>query len=166
MESFEISAFYRGMSADYDCERPLLLRTRKDREPRNTDKVVHQRADAWFEQRFGIRYRSQALLVTSSIFTAKLYAATARHVFRVIPLGPYKYCWSAKVRDMVSLSTAGGTIEDMLYASCYIESDLTQAHDSGNEVMLYCEEYVAIPSHLLGDLDVEPAHETSVIISA
>jgi hypothetical protein len=132
---------------------------RKDRKPRNTPLPIHTRSDDWFYSRFGTRYRSQALFVTSRLSTASCYAtyetinaSPAVAVVRVIPLGPYTFCWSPKVNDLVSIVTdasAVDRVEDYLDAATYQEADLKGAFDSGNEVMLACEEYVTIPYHLL-----------------
>lgn len=145
-------AFYRGTSKGEPSEAPYIGTTRKDRKPRNIANAIHLRADDWFENRFGVKYRSQALFLSSSRFTAQHYAASEKHVVRIIPLGTYKYCWSPNVRDLLSRfkePSAVDHVNDILGAAGYIESDLLGAHKSEHEVMLYCEKYIAIPLHLL-----------------
>ncbi len=152
MESFEVLPFFRGVSEGFPVDAALIRETRRDRLPRNTDLKIHAMADSWFEKRFGIKYRSQALIVTSCRFTARGYAASDKHVVRVIPLGPYKYCWSRELVDMLSISLGSpllNGIEDILDRAGYVESDLAGAHNTRHEVMLFCEKYVAIPVHLL-----------------
>ncbi len=163
-ETFEVLPFYRGM-AKHDPNVPIVVETRKDRVPRDTDKAIHGRADAWFERRFGIKYRSQSVFITSNKFTAAGYAGhSERHVFRIIPLGSYRYCWSPKALDMLALvASASMPIEDLLAGAGYTESSLQRAHDLGHEVMLFCEEYIAIPSHLI-DGKLPPGAQPSPII--
>ena len=168
MESFETLSFYRGMSRHYSVETPVICEPRKNRRPRNTPKELHERADKWFEMKFGVKYRSHAVLLTSNVFIARAYAASEKHLFRVIPLGPYKFCWSKNIEDMLSLtvrSCAGGALEHALNGASYIESNLKEAHKSGNEVMLYCEKYIAIPIHMLSDAAVSNGHQSKLIIS-
>lgn len=151
-ETFEVLAFFRGVSARVAVDTPSILSPRKKRAPRNTSPEMHALADAWFERRFGVKYRSQALFVTSSSFAARGYAETERHVVRVIPLGPYRYCWSPQVRDMLSMSLdKAGNVESTLDAAGYIESNLHLAHELGHEVMLYCDKYIAVPTYMLDE---------------
>lgn len=152
MESFESLAFYRGITTGPVPVSPLIVKARKNRLPKNTPLEVHERADKWFETKFGVRYRSQAVFVTSRQFIADGYAASPQHVVRVIPLGDYRYCWSPKVYDFLTVSidpSNSKNIEGFLDRSGYIESDLRAAHTVGYEVMIFCERYVAIPLSLL-----------------
>jgi hypothetical protein len=159
IESFETLAFYRGLS-NGDCPTaPVIIRTRKDRKPRDLPLHIHDQADSWFNHRFGIRYRSQAVFVTGSRFIAQNYANSPRHVVRVIPLGAYRYCWSPKNSDLLFYRTKQDTIavEDYLESSGYAESGLRSACTSGNEVMLFCDSYIAIPVGLLDPSTVDTA---------
>jgi hypothetical protein len=166
METFEVLPFFRGMS-NYDPNVPAVIKTRMDRVPRNTDKVIHDRADAWFERQFGHKYRSQAVFLTSAFFTASGYAKHSnKNVFRIIPLGPYRYCWSPKVPDFLALTTgANSSIEKLLAGAGYTESGLQQAHDMGNEVMLFCERYIAIPSHFIDEKTFAEPEYSPIILS-
>ncbi|WP_198120343.1 hypothetical protein [Massilia rhizosphaerae] len=169
INSFETLAFYRGISSQTSIEHPSVRNVRKDRIPRNMPQEIHDRADAWFNEKFGVRYRSQALFVTSSMFIATNYATTPENVVRVIPIGPYRYCWSKKCSDLLFFKASENkiTIEGYLNDSDYIETDLADAFSSGNEVMLYCEQYVAIPLRLLQTKESETAaKEKSVLILA
>lgn len=134
---------------------------------------MHDAADLWFEKRFGIRYRSQALFVTSLDYIASAYADNRNHVVRIVPLGAYKYCWSPVIADMLMISVglqSADKLDELLANGDYRESDLQSAHDSGHEVMVFCEQYITIPIHLIGDgsssLFDGPASEASVILPA
>lgn len=145
--SFESLEFYRGVTGTVVAESPTVRKVRPNRLPRNMPPAIHQRADLWFERKFGIRYRSQALFVTSSVFVANNYAVPAGNVVRIIPTGPYKYCWSPVRKDLLFYCSVAPdvSIEDYLEQGNYIDSDLLAAHVSGNEVMLFCENYISIP---------------------
>lgn len=101
MASFETLNFFRGVSVRYNCQHPTIHETRRNRQPKDSPINFHNVADSWFFSRFGIRYRSQSLLVTSRLLTAGVYAATPAHVMRILPLSEYRYCWSPNVMDLL-----------------------------------------------------------------
>lgn len=157
--------FYRGVSARYDTTHPAVHKLRRNRRPRDSAPAFHEIADAWFHARFGVRYRSQSLLVTSKHFTAQAYAASPAHVMRIVPLTAYSYCWSPSAVDLLfaanKLAKAGAQeIEDYLASLGYREDDLAGAHASGNEVMLHCESFITIPV----EYSVTQERSTSVIL--
>ncbi|KAA5842656.1 hypothetical protein F2A38_10640 [Pseudomonas chlororaphis] len=154
MDTFENLSFFRGVSAKYAVDRPQILTPRADRRPKDSPKAFHKIADQWFERNFGIPYRSKGLFLTSQLVSASTYAATVDHVMRIIPLSDYRYCWSPKVKDLIfsaqRLATSSPQeIENHLDSLSYSETDLQAAYDMGNEVMLYCENYIAIPISLV-----------------
>lgn len=166
VDSFERVPFFRGVSEKYQTDRPSVLSPRRDRRPRNSSYGFHGVADNWFDKRFGIAYRSQGLFLTPNVLSASAYAYSLAHVMRVIPIGGYRYCWSPKISDLLFAATrlaeAGAKeVEAYLDSAEYRETDLQEAHDSGHEIMLYCERYIAIPIELLGDL---PVSQTPAII--
>ncbi|WP_143451073.1 hypothetical protein [Janthinobacterium sp. BJB301] len=148
ISSFETLEFYRGISDTDKIVSPIVHKTRMDRLPRNMSKHLHDEADRWFEQHFGIKYRSQALFVSSSWDTARNYASDDNHVVRIIPTTPYRFCWSPELADLieyVATANTGQTISDFLSQNGYLDADLMAAHASGNEVMVHCREYIAFP---------------------
>jgi len=85
---------------------------------------------------------------------------------RVVPLSTYRYSWSPTVSDLLFSATRLATasakaIEEYLDSAQYREIGLDEAHDTGNEVMLYCEQYIAIP---VGLLDATPDPNNRYII--
>lgn len=150
--TFEIFTAYRGISSDSRMDAPFIKKVRKNRVPRDIPIDVHLGADDWFFENFGIRYRSQALFITGNPVSASHYAASSRHIVRVIPLGEYKICWSPINSDLFLYGNHAKeeTIEKYLELGRYQESDLEEAIKSGHEIMLYCDQYIAIPVHLLG----------------
>lgn len=159
MHSFENLVFLRGTSAKFDPSNCTIQRVRKDRKPRDTPLHLHNAADEWFLKNFGVRFRSQAILLSSSQQTATAYASNPSNVHRIIPIDQYKFCWSPKVTDMLQLIDATTTPEMLwaaLTASAYQADDLKSAYESRNEVMLFCENYIAVPIKLINIAPVVP----------
>lgn len=155
MSTFEVLPFYRGVSQKYPSDRPSLLTPRHDRRPKNSSIAFHEIADRWFERRFGVRYRSQGVFITSGLLSATTYAASPAHVMRVVPLSDYRFCWSPRVSDLLFGAnkfdkSSTDEIEVYLDSADYRDHGLQEAHDAGHEVMLHCERYIAIPVPLLG----------------
>ena len=76
---------------------------------------------------------------------------------RIVPLTGYRYCWSAKVADLLfkakELANAEqSSIAAFLEEAQYQESDLEGAYRAGHEIMLSCDLFVAIPVSLLDSL--------------
>lgn len=167
MSTFEIIPFYRGFSRKHSIDRPSVIVPRRNRRPKNSPAHFHNIADEWFRKRFGIQYRSQGVFVTSSIVAASSYAESPDYVMRVIPIDAYAYCWSPKISDLLfaanSMKSASrDEIESYLDSALYRDSELQNAHSSGHEVMLWCERYVAIPAHLLGD-NLQPDRKSIIL---
>lgn len=151
-ETFEFLSFYRGVSARYETRHPTLHATRRDRLPRDMKPELHQLADEWFFKKFGIKYRSQSLFLSSDENVATSYAASAFHVMRIIPIGEYSYCWSSSIQDLLQICITDQREENLLHTlenSNYKQTDLAQAHAYRHEVMLFCERYICIPNHLI-----------------
>jgi hypothetical protein len=135
MSSFEKLAFYRGLSKNYEISQPTVHATRKNRLPRDMQQHIHEAADNWF-------------FLSSNINIVSAYAATPDHIARVIPLGPYKYCWSSQITDLLEIcmhATDVNIFRDELANSRYKEEGLADAHRLGHEVMLFCDSYVCVP---------------------
>lgn len=146
--TFETLKFFRGIKDQIPLDRPSIHETRMDRRPRDSALHLHSAADNWFNEKFGTRYRSQALFVTSDWATARLYASSDDRVFRIVPLTDYKFCWSPQLKDFLEYGlrpNQAETISQFLDRSDYTEIDLLAAHGSGHEVMLHCAEYLAVP---------------------
>ena len=167
MSTFESLAFYRGVSDKYPADRPYIFTPRCDRRPKNSPLRFHEIADQWFESRFGIAYRSRGLFLTSGLLSATTYAASPDHVMRIVPLTIHSYCWSPSVSDLLFEANrlANSPIEEIesfLDSAQYCEGDLKDAHDTGYEVMLFCEQYIAIPVGLLDG--VQSSNRRSIIL--
>lgn len=154
-KSFENLSFFRGVSNPLQSQEPKLYSTRKNRIPRDMPTEFHTDADIWFESTFGTKYRTQSVFVSSNLFTATQYAhnKSLANVIRVIPIGPYKYCWSEKYNDLLSYVQYSDklTIHEYLSLGNYTETNLDNASQTGNEVMLACDQYIGVPVNLLAD---------------
>lgn len=152
MHSFENLPFYRGVTNDIPLDRPSLIRTRKDRKPRDTPVQLHDAANKWFKASFNVAYRSEAVFLTPSLLTAQLYAKSPDHCVRIVPIGNYSYCWSSKCSDFMYLIKDTPSIDLLtirLIDANYQTANLDHAHRSGNELMLSCDNYIAVPVGLL-----------------
>jgi hypothetical protein len=147
MNTFENNIFFRGFSFGDSASIPFVGKVRKDRAPRNMPLDIHRRADKWFEAKFGIKYRSQSLFLSGSFSVSRGYASSDNDVFRILPLDSYKFCWSPKYFDLLGYlpSGTGLSVEEYLEKGDYQETGLDDAKKSGHEVMLYCDEYIAVP---------------------
>jgi hypothetical protein len=164
MSTFESLSFFRGVSRRYPKDKPSIQTVRKNRSPRNSPLIFHKVADAWFRARFGLSYRSESLFVTSRVISAAAYAEDKTSVVRIIPISPYRFCWSPNVSDLLFAArrlTDRHEIESFLDKASYSEQDLNSAHASGNEVMVSCERYVAIPLALL---PLDPSTSSGTLI--
>lgn len=75
------------------------LNVRKDRKPRDTDIVIHDLMDFYFEKKFNVRLRSQGVFTTKSYMAATEYGIP--HIF--FPIGDYDYYWNDSVDDVYTL---------------------------------------------------------------
>lgn len=168
MHSFETLPFYRGVSNDLSLDHPSFFRTRKDRKPRDTPNHLHEAANSWFKASFGIAYRSEAVFLTPNRLTAQLYGKSPDHCVRIVPLGDYSYCWSRNCSDFLHLVKDKPTIEQLttrLQDAHYETNNLALAQQSGNELMLFCEAYIAIPIGLLLDSTKSEPPNSTIILS-
>lgn len=79
------------------------IKAKKDRTPVNTKKVIHELVDDWFNDKFGIRARSQAFFCTSDTYQAQEYGFP----FLVFPEGKFQIIHSDKVKDLFIQLTPG-----------------------------------------------------------
>lgn len=168
MNTFEALVFYRGVSANNPTDKPYIKTPRKDRKPKSSPAQFHQFADEWFLQKFGIPYRSQGLFVTSKILTASSYAATDLHIVRIIPSTTYTYCWSPKVSDLLFIAkdmanSSKSEVHQLLDEMEYCEDSLDLASQKGNEVMLFCEQFISIP---IGLFNIQKPIASKIILPA
>lgn len=149
--NFEIHTALRGLSGEKKVNSPFVGEMPRNRQPKDLPISLHNRADQWFDEKFGIRYRSKAIFITGSEFIAQSHAYSDQHVVRIVPLSSYKFCWSPLIKDLFSFgnSSNGATIEEYLDSGNYRQDGLEEALLSGNEIMLHCDQFIAIPTWML-----------------
>jgi len=126
---------------------------RKDRQPLNTPKEVHDFLDKHFQKIYGIKLRSNSLFCTLNRSDASSYGST----YIIFPIGKYKIFFNPNVLDMVyALLDITGKApvsikkEDVEKHEDEI-IDVVQGYIEGvpsiytdAEIMLYGSEYLAI----------------------
>lgn len=130
---------FRGMRNFEGNEK--IIKTRKYRKPLHTPEHIHKEADAIFENKFGIKFRSQSVFCTSDIDVASAYGDI---VVRVEPIGDYKVCWSPTCSDFTDIMNTNMNVSQFIINHKYQVGDVLSAIDSKNEIMLYCESYKVI----------------------
>jgi hypothetical protein len=131
--------------------------TLPNRKPRDTSFEVHQIADQWFLEKFGIRYRSDhVVFVTSNEAIASDYGNAGI----IIPIGNFSFCWTSQYEDIFydklrdnyiqftidSMAnkkklTKKQVIIDTLENAHYQDTNLKAAIDAQTEIMIHCQKY-------------------------
>ena len=88
---------YRGMRERFAPD-AVLKWPRTNRRPLTTNGDVHKAADEFFDETFGIRFRSNSIFATGDKETAAYYG----DVYAIFPLDEPKLCWSEDVNDMTN----------------------------------------------------------------
>ena len=171
---FDFKPLKRGMK-----NKPSILidNVRSDRRPMSTPLPIHEFMDNWFYEKFGIRFRSNAMFVTKSQGSARFYG----NVYNVFPIGEFKYCYSSTIDDLYAtiankiesklsshyapltnekfndflsdednLEFAIDIVEKILTESKYVDNDLKYV-SYNPEIMINCKTYLAIKSDLYDD---------------
>lgn len=152
---------------DYFREDFKLKRVRKERDPVDTPKLVHNWVDDWFYKKFGVRARSNSLFASFNYRQANSYGAEAYIAF---PVGQYKAISSHKVDDLFGVivtakNKLGGPDAHMFDTNTWLEGlspdkqielkaymysrlddadyrDKLMFHE--NEYMIVCDEYYIV----------------------
>lgn len=144
---------------------------RKDRKPLDTPQELSDLMDKLFMPKFGWRPRSSGVFAIGDKDAAEEYG----EVSLFFPIGDYKYIWSPKITDFYfSLLMSGFTereggkrvsvydpgnkihvekIKKMV--NSYINSKLSSAVESGNEIMFMCKSYYLVNRNLKSELKEE-----------
>lgn len=139
-----MSALYRGFSAALNESIQKNVFYHRGRTPRDTDPQIHEAADRWFFDKFGIYARSSCLICTTDRCQASSYGIT----YRVVPPTSSPIIYSDSVRDFLEHkidldSFDKGNIEGWLE-----KKNFKMIHDASDidsnflgEVMVFCESY-------------------------
>mgnify|MGYP007016029883 CR=1 FL=1 len=77
----------------------IVMKTRNDRNPKDTPVEISKIIDDLMEEKFGWRPRSSGVFAVPNINTANEYGRP--YIF--FPIGQYKYIWSPQIDDMYEL---------------------------------------------------------------
>lgn len=113
---------------------------RKNRMPMSTKKSTHDEFDRLFYNKFGVKARSQCLFCTSDAINAATYGKE----WIIFPVNKYKIIWSPEIEDLfLYLARSEFPIPARDIVEWYIEGNLKDAINSGNEIMVCCDQYLA-----------------------
>ncbi len=122
----------------------------RERQPRDSGLLLHRVTGAWFQQKFGLNYRTNALFCTGRLDVAKGYAVHQDvAVIQVTPIGDYSLCFSEKCMDLYGHfqfrpDFTETEIVQELESLCFLEyknRGLEIAAASGHEVMLDAQQF-------------------------
>ncbi len=153
------SQFLKGLSSAGKMYRGLksnkgqinLMVPRSDRTPRDTEERVHDYYNLAFEKAYGVKdIRSRAVFCTGNYGDAN-YFANSNFVYEVFPVDGYSYWWSKGIPDLtMTVQQLDLVTPEILYnfiklpTNGYINTNLEEALDTGNEIMLLCKEYYVV----------------------
>lgn len=152
---------FRGYGNEYSQHDVVFTKPiRTDRTPRDLHLRWHNLFDDFFEQKFGIRFRSASLFTTGYFVAASHYGTP----YIVIPAGGFKFCWSPAIEDPVN--------EPQLRAEP--PESVTKLHDNGmmgtyrvdnfaGAVASDCEVMIHAPSATFLKAKLEPAQLSGLI---
>lgn len=141
---------FRGIGIKTNDEKNILRKWRVNdsREPKDMPRELHDTLDDFFEEEFGTRFRSESLFATGSKSMAREYGI----VFLVFPIGRFEYIWSPVVRDAWEYFSnehdyTSNQLKKVLHTTdnLYVNKNLDEGIESGNEIMIACESYYTIP---------------------
>lgn len=130
---------FRGMHNFIGNE--IIVTTRRDRRPLHTPINIHEEADIIFQEKFGIKFRSQSVFCTGDLDVATSYGNT---IVRIEPIGDYEICWSPLCEDFTEITNTDYNVKEFIEINNYQIGNIDLAISSKNEIMLYCESYKAI----------------------
>ncbi len=155
---------YRGSKTQSTDNSLKKIKMRKDRAPRDMKANTHVMLDNYFEDNFGIRYRSAAVFVTGSKENAEDYGK----VYAVFPIGDFSFIYSPIIVDLYSnikhneivsslnpfkkptkIKHTQESINAYLDSGKYTNKNLLAGIKKGNEIMIHCDEYYIIPLRTL-----------------
>jgi len=140
---------YKGMYTSFEFK---IREVRKDREPLNMPKILHNYIDELFKKKFGVKLRSETVFVTTDVAWSIQYGTPNI----IIPIGKFDYYWNPKIEDLyedIPYSTHKLAKKFEMYKEeikIIIDGykknkDFKKMMDNFNgEIMLDCKSYYAI----------------------
>ncbi|WP_230123448.1 hypothetical protein [Pseudomonas sp. Bi70] len=138
---------YRGFSRALDVLDQVNIFYHRARSPVDTDMKVHEVADQWFFENFGVYARSSSLICTTDFSQANTYGNIT---YKIVPAPSSPILYSDSMRDFLEHkieldSLAEESIITWLESKCFkLVYDVSEIdHAFLGEVMVYCEKYQA-----------------------
>ncbi|CAG7579953.1 MAG: hypothetical protein SLAVMIC_00176 [uncultured marine phage] len=162
-DNFIYRGYMRGLT---NVDSINKISARKDRKPLHTDRFLHDEFDFYFEERFGVRPRSEGVFGTGYYNQAGLYGKP----YLFFPIGDFDFYWSEEVFDLHAyLNDKVGhlpkvkkwTSEDKRFASeliedmvndFYTDENLLSAINEEGEIIFMCDEYYLVDENLEREL--------------
>lgn len=94
---FYIMPLFRGTRQSETVD---IKQIRSNREPKDMPRHITQLLDQWFEQQFGIRFRTNAMFATGDQSAASSYGPRLTAVY---PIGQFDFLWSPNVPDLYNV---------------------------------------------------------------
>jgi hypothetical protein len=145
---------FRGQNDGMTRINPSLFKanTIANRQPLDTDKFDSSVADAWFENKTGIAYRSDHVAFCSG---RRSSASTYGNMYIMVPIGDFTFCWSPLVPDLTDTMPRANVLPrtpenenarfeqiiERLDDAEYTTQNLTAAINSRHEIMIHCNSY-------------------------
>jgi len=89
------SMYYRGLKGEYGKDNFILKKPHEDRTPMSTPKLVHDKLNELFLEKFGWKVRNGVFCAKDSII-----ASTYGRIHLIFGIGIFQYCWSPIYADM------------------------------------------------------------------
>jgi hypothetical protein len=145
---------------------------RKNRRPKDMQPFRHDTYDRLFNDKFGVKVRSNSLFCTGNYTEALSYGSGLAYL--IFPIGQYKVIWSDKVRDLYTDYIANKVFEkypsmidptppsreeikkldqelNKMIISTYHDGKLMGAIRSGHEIMLSGKGYIGLDYDLFSN---------------
>lgn len=143
-----MNSLFRGFSNKLAAVAQANIYHDTPRAPIDTKKEVHEIADSWFFERFGIRARSSTLICTTNFEQARSYGYT----YKIIPVEPAILIYSPFVKDFLEheLELHSDSQADICkWLECKNFKIARSMNDIdpmfSGEIMVHCKHYSAVP---------------------
>lgn len=142
-----MSSLYRGFSTRLTAPEQVNIFYHKSRVPKDTSIEMHEAADRWFFEKFGIYARSSSLICTTDFSQANSYGIT----YQIMPEPSSPMIYSASLKDflehesdldVLTEESMRAWLESKCFNLVYEASEIPK--DFWGEVMVFCKNYRAI----------------------
>jgi hypothetical protein len=157
---------FRGMSVPKltDERKPYVVPVRKNRRPLHTNIHIHNTVDDYFYKQFGTPFRSSSIFCFGGTggpangYSEPTNSHEIKGVCLIFPIGKINWLYSPHVQDMfidiphdATPNFAHKWVKSQQYqgrTKKVSKGNLTEAIRSGNEIMVECDNFYAIPLNI------------------